>query len=142
MENNNLASRCGVYCGACRSYLLQKKDLFEEKGYKRGCKGCIAQDKNCAFLKKGCKPLRTKEIEYCYECEKMPCDQLRRVSNPYKVKYNVDIVGNLKRMKEIGVELWLEEQKILYTCPECGGEICVHDAECFDCGYKGNPNIK
>lgn len=142
MEENNLAGRCGVYCGACRSYLLQKKDLFEEKGYKRGCKGCKAQDKNCAFVKKGCKALRNKEIEYCFECEKIPCERLTSINNRYKSKYKVNFLDNLNRMKEIGVDQWLEEQKLLYTCPECGGEICVHDAECFDCGHEGNPNIK
>lgn len=142
MEENNLAGRCGAYCGACRSYLLQKKSLFEEKGYKRGCKGCKVQDKNCAFVKKGCKALRNKEIEYCFECEKMPCERLTSINNRYKSKYNVNFLDNLNRMKEIGVDQWLEEQKLLYTCPECGGEICVHDEECYDCGYKYNPNKK
>lgn len=142
MKKNNLAGSCGVYCGACRAYLLEKKDLFEEKRYKVGCKGCKEQDKNCAFVKKGCKSLRTKEIEYCFECEKMPCEKLASISNHYKVRYHVGFLSNLERMKEVGVEQWLEEQKMLYTCSECGGEICVHDAECFDCGHKGNPNIK
>ena len=49
---------------------------------------------------------------------------------------------NLKRIEEIGLEKWLQEQKELYTCPECGGEICLHDNECYDCGLKINPNIK
>ncbi|MFX1571813.1 MAG: hypothetical protein ACFFB0_03615 [Promethearchaeota archaeon] len=54
MINNNLASHCGLYCGACRGYLLEKKDLFKEKGYKRGCKGCIIQNKFCSFIKRDC----------------------------------------------------------------------------------------
>jgi len=140
MDKHNLAARCGVYCGACRTYLLEKKDLFEEKGYKMGCKGCKEQNKNCSFVKKGCELLKKKEVEYCFECESMPCENLARLSTGYKKRYGVDIVSNAKRMKEIGIDKWLEEQKALYTCPECGGEICVHDAECFDCGRKGNPN--
>ena len=39
-------------------------------------------------------------------------------------------------------EKWLKEQEALYSCPECGGEICVHDEECYDCGKKHNPNKK
>ena len=142
MDKHNLAARCGVYCGACRAYLIEKKDLFEEKGHKHGCRGCKEQDKNCSFVIKGCDRLRKKEIEYCFECPDLPCEKLASLSNHYKVRYKVDFLSNLERMKEVGVEQWLEEQKALYTCPECGGEICVHDAECFDCGRLGNPNIK
>ena len=29
MNEKNLAAPCGVYCGACRSYLLLKKDLLD-----------------------------------------------------------------------------------------------------------------
>ena len=47
-----------------------------------------------------------------------------------------------ERIEEIGVEQWLREQKKLYTCPQCEGEICVHDEECYDCGLKINPNEK
>ena len=65
--DNNLAAPCGMYCGTCRSYLLLKKDLFKEKGYKHGCKGCRTQDKNCAFIKRDCQALRKNEIEFCFE---------------------------------------------------------------------------
>ena len=140
--NNNLAAHCGVYCGACRSYLLLKKDLFEEKGYRHGCKGCRDQNKNCAFIKKGCTSLRNKELEFCYECEKFPCQRLKKLDKQYREKYFVSLIENLKRNEKIGVEEWLQEQEKLYTCPNCEGEICVHDVECFDCGNKFNPNKK
>lgn len=142
MVNNNLAAPCGIYCGACRQYLLWKKDLLEERGYKIGCKGCRIRNKNCAFIRRDCPALRKKEFEFCYECEKFPCQKLQKMNNLYHVKYYVNMVNNLKRIEEIGVEKWLKEQEKLYTCPECGGEICVHDAECYDCGKKINPNKK
>ena len=62
------------------------------------------------------------------------------MSNLYQEKYSVNLIENLKRIQDIGVEKWLEEQKELYTCLDCGGEICVHDTECYDCGNKINPN--
>ena len=37
MGENNLAAPCGIFCGACRQYLLKKKDLLEKRGYKQGC---------------------------------------------------------------------------------------------------------
>ena len=139
---NNLAAPCGIYCGACRQYLLKKKGQLEQRGYKQGCDGCRIRNKKCAFFRKNCSKLWKKEIEFCHECEEFPCDNFDRLEKMYLERYSVDMIGNLKRSKEIGAEAWLQEQQKLYTCPECGGEICVHDAECYDCGNKINPNIK
>ena len=119
--------------------MLLKKNLFEEKGYKVGCEGCKIRNKNCAFIKKHCAPLRKGEYEYCSDCEKMPCPILKKLDERYK-KYGVSLVENLKRIREIGDEKWVKEQIEFYKCPECGGEICVHDDECYDCGHKYNPN--
>ncbi|MFX1274715.1 MAG: DUF3795 domain-containing protein [Promethearchaeota archaeon] len=141
MIKNNLAAPCGIYCGACRSYLLKKKGLFEKKGYKSGCEGCRVRNKNCAFIRRDCPKLRKNEIEFCYECEKLPCTIRKKIDRQYKDKYNVNLIHNLIRIKVIGADKWLEEQKVLYTCPECKGEICIHNAECYDCGIKINPNI-
>ncbi|MHA2391614.1 MAG: DUF3795 domain-containing protein [Promethearchaeota archaeon] len=140
MVENNLAAPCGIYCGACRQYLLWKKDLLEERGYKTGCKGCRIRNKNCAFIRRDCHALKKKELDYCYECEQFPCQKLQIIDSQYQERWSVNLVENLKRNDEIGVEKWLQEQKELYTCPECGGEICIHDTECYDCGKKINPN--
>ncbi|MHA1931970.1 MAG: DUF3795 domain-containing protein [Promethearchaeota archaeon] len=142
MVDINLAAPCGMYCGTCRSYLLLKKNLLKEKGYKHGCKGCRIQGKNCAHIKKDCQVLRKNEIDFCFECENFPCQRLERLDSRYKMKYNVSFIINLERNRAVGAENWLREQEILYTCPECEGEICVHDAECFDCSNKFNPNKK
>ncbi|MFX1357676.1 MAG: DUF3795 domain-containing protein [Promethearchaeota archaeon] len=140
MIDNNLAAPCGIYCGACRQYLLWKKDLLEERGYKLGCRGCRIRNKNCAFIRRDCPYLKKKKLEYCYECQSFPCDKLETLDNIYQERYSVNLIANLERIKEIGVENWLMEQKEFYTCPNCGGEICIHDTECYDCGIKINPN--
>jgi len=62
-----------------------------------------------------------------------------RLEDIYQERYQVSLIGNQERIKEVGTKIWLQEQQELYTCPECGGEICLHDAECFDCGLKINP---
>ncbi len=142
MFETNLAAPCGMYCGTCRSYLLFKKDLLKERGRKSGCKSCRIRNKNCSFIKKDCALIRKNEIEFCYECEKFPCQQLKNLDKRYREKYFVSLIENLKRNEKIGVEEWLQEQEKLYTCPNCEGEICVHDAECIDCGNKINPNKK
>jgi len=142
MSEKSLAAPCGMYCGACRSYLLLKKNLLKESGRKSGCEGCRIRNKNCTFIKKDCSLIRKNEIDFCYECDNFPCSNLKKVEDRYTQRYNVSFVNNLRKLKEIGLEKWLQEQKLLYKCPDCGGEICIHDAECFDCGYEFNPNLE
>jgi hypothetical protein len=140
MVDNSLAAPCGIYCGACRQYLLWKKDLLEERGYKMGCKGCRIRNKYCAFIRRDCPALRKKELNYCYECEQFPCQNLQKIDSQYQERWSVNMIENLKRIKEVGVEKWFEEQRELYICPKSGGEICIHDTECYDCGLKYNLN--
>ena len=142
MHEKNLAAPCGVYCGACRSYLLLKKDLIEERGYKSGCNGCRIRNKKCSYIKRDCALIRKNEIEFCYECDAFPCSNLKRLDEMYSKRYGVSQIKNLKRLQEVGFEQWIQEKEKLYQCLDCGGEICVHDAECFDCGNKLNPNLK
>jgi hypothetical protein len=142
MVDANLVAPCGLYCGTCRQYLAWKKDKLEEKGLKLGCKGCRVRNKKCAFIRRNCLPLLKNEIEFCYECQNFPCEKLDDLNDIYVEKYSVDLVNNLKRIKEVGVDKWLQEQEELYNCPECGGQICIHDSVCYDCNYKINPNIK
>ncbi len=138
--DNALIAPCGIYCGACRHYLLKKKNLLEKRGFKQGCDGCRIRNKNCAFIKKDCPWYKKKKVQFCYECDEFPCDRMYRMESIYQEKYKVSMIGNLERIKEVGSQKWLQEQQELYTCPKCGGEISVHDAECFDCGLKINPN--
>ena len=142
MNEKNLAAPCGVYCGACRSYLLLKKDLLEERGYKSGCNGCRIRNKKCSYIKRDCALIRKNEIEFCYECDTFPCSNLKKLDEMYSKRYGVSQIKNLKRLQEVGFEQWIQEKEKLYQCLDCGGEICVHDAECFDCGNKLNPNLK
>jgi len=142
MNEKNLAAPCGVYCGACRSYLVLKKDLLEEKGYKGGCNGCRIRNKKCSYIKRDCALIRKNEIEFCFECDTFPCSNLKRLDDMYSKRYGVSQIQNLKRLQKVGFEQWIQEKEKLYRCPECGGEICVHDAKCYDCGNKLNPNLK
>ncbi len=68
--------------------------------------------------------------------------KLKALDEKYTEKYNVSAIKNLIQLQKVGFDKWLKEKELLYKCPECGGEICIHDAECFDCGYRINPNIK
>lgn len=132
----NLAGPCGFYCGTCRHYLARAKGLLKEKKLKHGCKGCRVQDKNCAWVKRDCELLRRKQIEFCFECNGFPCANLKKLNQRHLRDDNVSLIENLMRIKKIGTEQWLKEQGDKWRCPKCGGDICVMDKECYDCGYR------
>ena len=132
----NLAAPCGFYCGTCRHYLARAKGLLKERNLKHGCKGCRIQDKKCAWIKKDCALLRKKEIEFCFECKDFPCANLKKLDQRHSRDDNICMIDNLRKIKTIGVIKWLKEQEDKWRCQKCGGNICVIDKDCYDCGYK------
>ena len=140
MADIDLVGPCGVYCGSCRHYLVLKKDQLEKRGFKKGCTGCRIRNKNCAFIRRDCPPLRKNEFDFCYECKNFPCKNLIKLDSRHKTSYGDTPIENLRKIQEIGVKMWIDGQKKLYACPKCGGEICIHDEECFDCGHNYNPH--
>lgn len=134
----NLAAPCGIYCGTCRHYLARSKGLLKERGLKHGCAGCRIQDKNCAWVKKDYALLRKKEIDFCFECKDFPCVNLKKLDQRHSRNYKVSLVDNLLEIEKISVKQWLKEQENKWRCPEYRGHMCVHDRECYDCGYKIN----
>jgi len=81
---------CGLYCGECDVYLAFKNNdqkLKEE----------IARDHN----------LRSSYVHVCIECPEFPCEML----DEFHKKGYQKARKNLYRMKEIGVEKWLEEKQ-------------------------------
>lgn len=99
MVDNNLAAPCGIYCGACRQYLLWKKDLLEERGYKIGCKGCRVRNKKCTFIRRDCPALRKKELEFCYECENFPCQKLQKLDTLKELRSKFKKSKELEKLK-------------------------------------------
>jgi hypothetical protein len=132
----SLAGPCGIYCGHCRHYLAREKGLLKEKNLKHGCKGCRAQDKNCAWVKRDCVLIRKKQIIFCFECSDFPCGNHLKLHERHLGEDKQDLVGNLLRIKNIGAVRWLKEQEEEWRCPQCGGSLCITDRDCYDCGYK------
>lgn len=132
----NLAGPCGFYCGACRHYLARAKGQLHERRLKDGCKGCRIQDKNCAWIKRDCALVRKKQVAFCFECPDFPCANLVRLDQRHGRDEQISLIDNLRRIQQVGAEQWLSEQAAAWRCPQCGGDICVDDQECYDCGYK------
>jgi hypothetical protein len=132
----NLVGPCGFYCGTCRQYLAREKGLLKQKKLKHGCKGCRIQDKNCTWIKRDCALVRKKQITFCHECKEFPCANLTKLDQRHIRDDNLSLIDNLLQIKKIGAEQWIKEQEELWKCPRCGGNLCVIDRECYDCGYK------
>jgi len=54
---SDLVGKCGIYCGACRLYILKV------------CKGCSGEEHKCPYIK--C--VEGKGISSCGECQEFPC---------------------------------------------------------------------
>jgi len=54
----------------------------------------------------------------------------------YGTKYNMSVLENLENIKKLGVRKFVQNEKIRWTCSECGGIICVHTGYCSNCGEK------
>ena len=39
-------------------------------------------------------------------------------------------------VKEDGLDKFMEQQKIIYSCYKCGGILSIHDRECSECQEK------
>ena len=131
-----LIAPCGMNCRICIGYFGY---TVSGKRRKMKCIGCRPRDKSCAFLKKYCKKLTKKEVEYCYECSDFPCFHLEKLDTMYQKRYNMSMIENLKYIRDFGMEKFLKQQEKRYKCPECGGVICVHNGICYSCENSKKP---
>jgi hypothetical protein len=124
---------CGVYCEACPSFIIS-------------CKGCRSENKNQKRKSKwDCKIriccLEKKSYNFCYECKEFPCKDfskklIKSHSGDKKYQYRHELPNNLERIKKIGIEKWLKEQKTKWQCPKCSGIIKFYHYKCSECGTE------
>ena len=127
--NKGLIAPCGMNCGICSSYLAHKNNI-SGKGFPN-CIGCRPRDKQCAFLKKKCKDglkLLKGEIEFCFECNYCPYENLTRLDKSYREKYEMSMIDNLDEIKNSGIDYFIENQEKKYKCPKCINLISIHNA--------------
>ena len=133
---SELIAPCGMNCGICSGYLAYGHDI-KNKGIRMPyCSGCRPRDKKCAFLKKRCDLLLNKEVKYCYECIKFPCENLLHIDKRYKTFFRMSMIENLEFIKNNGIEEFFEKEEEKWNCPKCGDVICCHNSICFNCGIE------
>ncbi len=88
---------------------------FMAKG--RECEGCqSAPDKHRSPDCKFNKCAAEKGIEYCFQCDDLPCEELTTLAND-GAPHHAQTFRNLKRMAEIGLEEFIAEQDNPSFCP-------------------------
>lgn len=132
-HDKELVAPCGINCRYCEAYLLRLRGMTRNRY--QGCAGCRARNKQCAFIKKRCEKIRDQEIDFCYECEVFPCENLVKIEERYQKRgWDCSFIGNNEHIRETGLDAFVKEQKKHYTCKKCGGDICIHTGKCYDCG--------
>jgi len=114
-SKNDIAP-CGMNCGLCIMYLRHENK----------CPGCMSGRKvNGRCIKCGIKLCKDRKGDYCFNCDKFPCERLKRLDKRYQEKYGMSEIANLKTIKERGIESFLlkEEKKWVNS----DGTHCVHD---------------
>jgi len=134
--SEQLIAPCGMNCGICSAYLAYKNCLPKVKGKITHCPGCRERNKKCAFLKKRCKDnmkLLKGEVDFCYECNCFPCENLEHLDEKYRNKYDMSMIKNLKEIQTYGIKSFIDNQYKKYNCLKCNGLISVHNKKCFNC---------
>lgn len=127
----NELSPCGVFCGACPSF-------------EKTCLGCASESQSQQRISKwNCKIRKCcyeeKGLDFCGDCAEFPCDTVNKKlihSHPEDVrfKYRHDVPENLRKLKELGREAYLEYQKQRWSCPSCSGRVVFYTYACVECG--------
>jgi hypothetical protein len=122
---------CGMNCSVCFAYLREKNK----------CPGCRGSDIGKPKTRSGCKiktcdVLVNEKFKFCFQCDGFPCDKLNYLDKRYRTKYHMSTIGNLENINKLGIRSFLLNERSRWTCPTCGGTICVHKGICSDCGKK------
>jgi hypothetical protein len=144
----DIVAPCGMNCGVCKAYLAYSRKVPYKKGEVYHCAGCLARNKNCAFIKRDCEKIRKKQIRFCHECADMPCKELSKLDEYYRAHYGMSMVENQETIREKGMAEFLKSQIERYRCPTCGDVVSVHNGKCYKCGYQAakpkrtNPTLR
>jgi hypothetical protein len=138
---SSLGSFCGIYCGACLCNIARDSgkvaefaQLLNKSVEQLTCTECkTALHQDCCFVT--CCTARG--LDNCSECPEMPCADLLKFAKD-GLKHHACTIPNLIRIREIGLEAWLEEQKKAYICHACGARTGWSFKTCLSCNNELN----
>ena len=150
-ERLNLAATCGLYCGACGTYLAHRRGdsvrlekiakwLAERRGRVLeldvlACEGCLSSEVIATFCRdcaiRACAFERG--ITHCAQCPDFPCQRITDFNND-DMRHHSEVLANIRRQREVGIDAWLDEQEGRWRCPNCGCASDWYARKCPDCG--------
>lgn len=131
----NLIAPCGMNCRLCWGYIREKNT----------CPGCRRNDSHHSQKSKyrntckirNCEQIAKSRTNYCsISCSSFPCARLKQLDKRYRIKYEMSMIENLAMINNAGVRQFIRNEKIKWSCPECGETICVHKSTCPSCEYN------
>lgn len=147
MNQEILATRCGIYCGACYIYraqidggdfLLEIADWQKVSPFEVKCNGCLAPDNekwlNCRICKTQ-RCLKEKELNYCYECNEFSnqsCSFYEELEE-FCARRGENIRENMIKIRD-NVSQWLLDQENKWRCPSCEKPYSWYEKICHHCG--------
>ena len=134
MFSADMIAPCGLDCSICTRAQIGEAP----------CPGCNGPAENkpdfcanrCGII--FCGRRRESGYSFCDECPDYPCADVMEKENRYTSQYPLreSPLENLRMIREKGMEAFLEQERRLWTCPDCGSPICVHTGLCSGCGAK------
>jgi hypothetical protein len=116
----NLIAPCGINCGICLYYLRAENK----------CPGCNSGRKvNNKPIKCGRKLCKERKSNFCYECERFPCDSIKRLDKRYRERYGMSPINNLENIRDKGIDNFLLHQRKKYQSKK--DTLCVHDKKYY-----------
>ena len=125
---------CGLNCAKCDMYQAShgneklrdeiiewfKKERNETiKPEQIRCEGC--RGPLDTHWSSDCKMMlcaKKRGLQYCFQCKDFPCTSVNEFSSD-SIPHHKKTIENAKRMKEIGIEAWIAEQKRKGQCIFC-----------------------
>ena len=144
-----LAAPCGLYCGACSIIAAVRRGdpqlleliaggVAEYLGQPVEVKalsweGCLSDVR--ASVCREC-TLRAcaleKGLAHCAQCADFPCQQIIDFNND-GFRHHSEVLDNIRRQQEIGIDAWVKEQEERWRCPKCGCGVDWYAGQCPDC---------
>ena len=83
-------------------------------------------------------PEKENDYKYRDECPDFPCEDVMEKENRYMSQYThrESPLENLRMIREIGMDAFLEKEAKQWTCPNCGKAYSVHDRNYPHCGKR------
>jgi hypothetical protein len=159
MDKNILAAACGLYCGACPVHVYRERNDYdalkvlamrysqlrrmELQPEDLVCNGCLSSQ-----LAKTCRQCNirdcaeTKGLTHCSRCREFPCKTIINFNNDGRL-HHAEVLFNIRRQKQIGIDSWLDEQDKRWRCVACksrtewyDNSLCPHCIAIFQNQFK------